>query len=293
MGKLFKGSVSKNVAFTVAFCVFCLYTAYILFFFLFAFLIATKENMVEFTFSQINKRLFSFPEKFTLMNFINAFAEWKSIDGKTSFLMMTWHSLWRAGLGTFLSIMATAMVCYILVFYKSKFTKFLYSMGLFVMILPLYGSGGAMYRLVTNIGIINTPFFYVTSITLFGGYFFYFCSFYKSLSWHYAEAAFIDGGTHYGVFFKIMFPMIVPSAMALFVMSFISSWNEYGSTLLYMQSYPDLAYGTYAYSEISKYNANVPAYFAGVLISILPVLALFLGFQNTIMEKVYLGGIKG
>ena len=118
-------------------------------------------------------------------------------------------------------------------------------------------------------------------------------AFWKSLAWDYAEAAFIDGANHYSVFFRIMFPMAVPSMMALFVMSFITSWNDYSITLLYMTKYPNLSYGVYAYGEISKYNANIPAYFAGVIISLLPVLTLFVIFQNSIMEKVHLGGLKG
>ena len=86
---------------------------------------------------------------------------------------------------------------------------------------------------------------------------------------------------------------MLPSIIALFIMQFITAWNDYESTAAYMTEYPNLAYGTYAFSIMSSSSGNIPAYFAGVMLSLLPVLALFVAFQNTIMEKVYFGGLKG
>ena len=185
------------------------------------------------------------------------------------------------------------MVCYILVFYKSKLTRFLYNLGIFVSILPLYGSTAATIRLYSDIGFINNPFALITSIGLYGGYFFYMYSFYKSLSWDFAEAAFVDGASHYRVFFQIMLPIALQSISALFVMSFIGGWNDYESTILYMPLYPNLAYAVYALESVNEYMNIMPAYLAAVLISLIPILVLFLIFQNSIMEKVHLGGLKG
>ena len=72
-----------------------------------------------------------------------------------------------------------AMVCYVLVFYRSRITKAIYNLGIFVSILPLYGSAGATFRLYQQIGFINNPIALITSIGLFGGYFFYMYSFYS------------------------------------------------------------------------------------------------------------------
>lgn len=185
------------------------------------------------------------------------------------------------------------MVCYILVHYKSKFTELLYSIGLVISIIPLYGAGPAQYKLLSDLRLVDNPLLLYTNITLFGGHFFYMYAFWKGISWSYAEAAEIDGANDYQIFFKIMLPMLVPSAIVLFVMSFIGGWNDYEGTLLYMKAYPNLAYGAYIFEEIGIRSTGKPIYFAGVLISLIPILVLFLAFQNTIMEKVYLGGLKG
>ncbi|HIU59331.1 MAG TPA: carbohydrate ABC transporter permease [Candidatus Scatosoma pullistercoris] len=292
-GTKVRQSLSRKIVFTVAFFLFVLYTAYILFFFLFGVLIALKTDMQAYTADQINKRLFSWPEHPAWGNFGKAFGELAMIDSKSTFLSILWNSVWRTSGSAFLSIMASAMVCYVLVFYRSRFTRFMYNLGLFVAILPLYGSAGSMYKLLENLGLLNNPLILVADISLFGGYFFYMYATFKTLSWDYAEAAFIDGANHFQVFFKVMLPMALPGIAALFIMQFIGCWNNYESTILYMKEYPNLSYALYAYDEVKKYDANVPVYFAGVLVALIPVLALFFAFQNTIMERVYLGGLKG
>ena len=290
-----KRSTSEKIVFGIVFAIFTAYAAFILFFFVFAFLIALRKDGADFDLLRWqHANLFSWPKNASIESFVKSFVTLSSInDGKDSFLTITWNSIWRSTTYVFLSILTSSMVCYILVFYKSKFTKFLYNLGIFISILPLYGSTAATMQLYEALNFINNPFALITSIGLYGGYFFYMYSFYKSLSWDYAEAAFVDGASHYRVFFQIMLPMALPSIAALFVMSFISAWNDYESTILYMPKFPNLAYAVYALETQMEYNNAVPSYMAGVLVSLVPILTLFLIFQNSIMEKVHLGGLKG
>ena len=293
-------SLSKKIVFTVAFVVFVLYSVVIFVIFLQGFFISVKKSGVGlgnygFNYDKRNANLFSFYAPFAFDNYIKAFSEFSIKNGvrEYSYLEMTWHSIWRTTAGSGIGWMSTIMVCYVLVHYKSKFVNFLYSLGLVISIIPLYGAGAAEYKLFSDLNLIDNPLRYLTSISLFGGHFFYMYAFWKAISWSYAEAAEIDGANDYQIFFKVMLPMLVPSAIALFVMSFISGWNNYSATLLYMKAYPNLAYGVYVFEEIGIRSTGKPVYFAGVLISLIPILALFLTFQNTIMEKVYLGGLKG
>ncbi len=288
-----KMSNSQRIVYSLAWVIIACYTAYVLFFFLFGVLIAIRENMPAFTLDRLNKDLLSIPPNATLKNFIAAFGELGKINDVDTFWTITWNSVWRTTISALFSVGSSAMVCYILVFYRSRFTKLLYALGIVVAILPVYGSAGSIYRLYDEMGLINNPLILITSITLYGANFFYMYAFFKSLSWQYAEAAFMDGAGHFNVFFKVMLPMARPSISALFIMQFISGWNDYESTLLYMNGYPNLSYAVYAYEEVGKYSGNIPAYFAGVLISLLPILALYVIFQNTIMEEVHLGGLKG
>ncbi len=288
-----KKSSSEKIVFAIAFALLMLYAAYVLFFFYFAIVCALKTNNDAYMIDKLSKKLANWTALPNFMNFVEAFDQLEVVLRGFSFSVMTWNSIWRTVTSSILSIMSSTMVCYILVFYRSKLTRFIYNLGIFVSLFPVYGSAGANYRLMDNLNFINNPVNMITSISLFGGYFFYMYAFMKSLSWEYAEAAFIDGAGHFRTFFHIMFPMALPSISALFIMAFIAGWNDYESTLLYMNAYPNLSYGIYAFSENQKYVANMPGLFAGVLITLMPVLILFLIFQNTIMEKVHLGGLKG
>lgn len=49
----------------------------------------------------------------------------------------------------------------------------------------------------------------------------------------------------------------------------------------------------YVYEQVMKYKADQPVYFAGVLLAAVPCFLLFFIFQNSIMQTVHLGGIKG
>lgn len=286
-------STSRKITFTVAFVIFILYSIYILYFLLFAVLLAIKPSSQQFILDKMNGKLFSIPSNPTLANFTGAFKYFKI--GEHTYPEMIFHSLWRSAGATFIGWMSTAMVTYILVFYRNKFTGFVYLLGFFLSTLPLYGAGPAEYSLFSHLHLINSPLILIQNITLYGTSFFYMYAFWKAVSWEYAEAAYVDGAGDYTVFFRILFPMAVPSMMALFVMNFITQWNDYESTLLYMTEFPNLSYALYAYENNTKYNSQLgkPAYFAGMLISVLPILTLFIVFQNTIMEKVYLGGLKG
>lgn len=166
-------------------------------------------------------------------------------------------------------------------------------MVLVVMMVPIMGNFTAQYKLYNKIGLVNSPLIILASAGGFGSTFLYVYSFFKTVSWNYAEAAFIDGAGHFKVFVKIMVPMVMPMLTAFFVMGFVGAWNDVTGPLVWLEELPTLSYGIYAYEQQTKYYANQPIYFAGVIISIIPVVILFIAFQKTIMNNVSIGGLKG
>ena len=286
-------SLSQRIVFTVAFIVILAYSLLMLYFFVFAFLISTKYNQNDYLDDLLAARLFSWPRQFTLRNYLSVIQTWKEIDGQNTYLDMLWNSIWRSFGHTAINWFTGACVCYVMVHYKSKFTEFLYWFGLLIAMMPLYGSGGATYKLYSDINWINNPISLIGAAGLYCGNFFFMYAFWQGISHSYAEAAQIDGANEYQILFSVMLPQVLPAISALFVMAFIGQWNDYEGTAVYMNEYPNLAYGVYAYGEISKYASNTPGFYAGVLMGMVPIVVLFLCFQNTIMEKMYLGGLKG
>ena len=250
MKKSKKISHNNRAVFTVVFVLFFLYAAGLLIPFLYGFNISLMENGRAFMRNPVG---FPIPPHFS--NYAESFKTLKI--GETNFILMILNSLWYAGGSTFCTLAASTLVAYVVSKYKFKGRNFIYGLTLVVLMIPIYGSLPAQYRLYTRVGMVDSPLILLSAFSGFGIYFIYIHAFFKSISWSYAEAAFIDG------------------------------------PIIWLPNMPTIASGLYTYEFNMRYTANQPVYFAGVIISIIPALALFIVFQNTIMSNVYAGGLKG
>ena len=279
-------SKAEKILFSIISVLFFLYALGLLMPIGYGFTIALKENGRAFI-----KDPVSVTAPFYFSNFIKAFDSIR-IEEQT-FVTMLVNSVWYSVGMTLMSITACTCTAYVIAKYDFKGRHAIYSGALIVMMIPIYGSLPAQYKLYSQLNLLNSPLLLITAYGGFGTYFIYIHAFFKSLSWSYAEAAFIDGASNLRVFLTIMVPMMLPSISALAIMNFIGSWNDYSGPLLFLPEMLPLATGLYTYEFNMKYAANQPLYFAGVFISILPAVLLFVIFQNTIMSNVYSGGLKG
>lgn len=206
------------------------------------------------------------------------------------------NTIWRTVGSVGVSMFFTACTSYVVCKYSGEFKwlKWIYAFVVTIMIIPVLGSTAAAYEINHNIlQIANKPWLYWISWTSGIGFsFLMLYSAWQSLSWNYAEAAFIDGASNFQVFFKVMMPMIKPVMSALFVVNFIGGWSEYMETIMYMDEWPSLGYLVYVLQTQAKYF-GMPMYFAVIVISMIPTMIVFIAFQETIMKNVTTGGLKG
>ena len=206
------------------------------------------------------------------------------------------NTVWRTVGSVSVGMFFTACTSYVVCKYSHEFKwlNWIYAFVVTIMIIPVLGSTAASYEINHNIlGIANKPWLYWLSWTSGIGFsFLMLYAAWQSLSWSYAEAAFIDGASNFRVFFNVMLPMIKPVLSALFVVNFIGGWSEYMETILYMDEWPSLGYLVYALQTQAQYF-GMPMYFAVIVISMIPTTAVFIGFQETIMKNVTTGGLKG
>ena len=232
-----------------------------------------------------------FPQAWLFSNYITAFKS-VQVDGNNMIVMFN-NSLWYACGGAVLQVIASAVVAYAVAKYKFPGRGFMYGLALVTMMIPIVGSFPSQYRVYNILGILDTPFLLITKFSGFGFNFIVLYSFFKTLSWTYAEAAFMDGASHLRVFLNVMLPMSLPVMGSLFLVGTIQLWNNYMEPILFLQSYPTLMSGLYIFQLQSSRDMNYPVLFAGLIISVIPVALMFIFFQNTIMESMSVGGIKG
>lgn len=190
----------------------------------------------------------------------------------------------------------TTAVAYVVSKYKFIGKNFIYALGLFVMIMPIIGSFPSLMMISRNLGIYDNLFMFIITSPrcVFGMNFLLLYGAFKSIPWDYAEAAFVDGAGHYRVMFKIMFPMIFQTCVVLFVLGFLGEWNDYETCLIWLPSYPNLAYGMYYFQiNASIYEATTPQILAGFVIIMIPTIIMYLSAQKTILSKFNIGGLKG
>ena len=89
-----------------------------------------------------------------------------------------------------------------------------------------------------------------------------------------------------------MLPSVKPILASLFVVTFMGAWNDYMTAYLYMPHYAPLSLAVYLLQSDATRIAY-PVYLAVIVISIIPILALFISFQKLIMENTSIGGLKG
>lgn len=224
-------------------------------------------------------------------NYANAFYELES-DGNNMFTMF-FNSFWYAFGGSFFGICVTIISAYVCAKYKFALRGVAYWMNIIAIILPVMGTLPARYKLFTQIHIIDSPLVLISALSMIGMNFVIAYSFFKGVSWEYAEAAFIDGAGHFRVFWQIMLPMASSPIIAMWLTSFITEWNDSSSPLIFLKSYPTLASGFYIYQERMGRNMNYPVLFAGLFVAAAPIVALYLIFQDKLMSLQIGSGMKG
>ena len=239
----------------------------------------------------LGKNLYGIPRGWEFANYSRAL---KLTAADTGLTGMFFNSVWISVYATLLQMTAATMMAYALAKYKFFGSKFLYSFAIIIQIIPIVGSQAAMYRLLYNLNIANNPL--LIGLIFFSGFDFNFIimyGFFKSVSWSYAEAAFIDGANNYTVLLKIMLPQVLPPLSALAITTFIGRWNDYLTPFLYMPDYPTLSLGIYLLEENNTIGGGLLVFFAAVIIAMTPVIAIFVAFQDVIMRNVVAGGLKG
>ena len=212
---------------------------------------------------------------------------------KTSYLGMIGNSVWYSVGATFMKLLATTLLAYVMAQYEFFGKKALYTFLIIQIMLPIYGQTTANYVLLDGMGFVDTPLFLLALGAGHGMYFLIMHSYFVGISATYKEAAEIDGANDFTVFFRIMLPLGMSSVIAIGLMTFIGVWNDYQTAMLYLPSYPTLSAGLYKYQIVAKYEFSAPIFFSGIFMSALPTAVLFIVFNKTLMENITIGGIKG
>ncbi|MBQ8319786.1 MAG: carbohydrate ABC transporter permease [Clostridia bacterium] len=194
----------------------------------------------------------------------------------------------------FISTLSPLVMAYVTNKYRYKISGVLHKIVLIVMVVPIVGTTASTLEIVKFLGIYDT---FIGSLILKAGftnlYFLVFYSAFQTLSWEYAEAAFVDGASHPRVMFGIMIPLIRPIIFSVFLIFFVTYWNDYQTLYTYYPSHPTAALGLFYFNRNTTTSSQEPMLLTGCLLVTIPVIILFLIFREKLMGNLSMGGIKG
>lgn len=277
--------MTEKIILGIFFAIFLFYAVTLVFPFVWMILNSFKTNPEFFG------NIWALPAKWLFGNYVEVFSI--NVKGFT-ITELTLNSLFLVVTCTVVGMAFPAMAAYVVSKYKFRLNGFIYALSVIIIVVPTIGGIAATFKLLNALNIYNTYF----SIILmgssgFGVQFIMMYGYFQSLSWTYAEAAFVDGASNFKVFYAVMLPQAKPILITIAVLSVIGVWNDYFTPYMYTPAKPTLALGIKMYQDQLAYDANFPLLFALMIVSIIPIIVMFAFAQKYIMSSMVMGGIKG
>ena len=193
-----------------------------------------------------------------------------------------------------LIVLCCSMCAWYIVRVKTKGTKLMYTLCLFSMIVPFQmvmftlSKFANMLHLSNPLGIIIVYLGFGAGLAVF-----MFTGFVKSISLEIEEAAMIDGCTPLQMYFRVVFPILRPTAVTVAILEAMWVWNDYllPSLVLGRKELYTLPIATQAF--YGTYSTDLGLVMAALLLAMLPILVLYLFLQRYIVEGVTSGAVKG
>ena len=192
------------------------------------------------------------------------------------------------------SVMVGSMLAYVLNRFTFPGNGLIRSLFLFATLLPGIAMQVATYQFMYQIGFINHLYGYiilsmgtdVISIYIF-------IQFFENIPTSLDESAYMDGASYFTIFFKILFPLLKPAIVTVMILKGVGTYNEYYNASLYLSDPKLKTIAISLYTFVGPLGSKYNLICAGVIISLIPALVVFLIFQKQIYSGLTAGAVKG
>ena len=232
------------------------------------------------------------PEHFTFENYING---WKGFAG-ISFGTFFKNSLFTSVLGTIGTLLSSACVAYAFSRCKFRGRKILFGAMLVSMMLPSQILMVPQYLWYQKLGWVGSyaPLIVPFCFAIQGFFVYLMMNFIEGIPKELDEAAKIDGCSYYGIFARIIVPLMSPAFITAGIFSFIWRWDDFMSALLYLNDSKKytVAFALKLFTDPGS-SSDYGAMFAMSILSLTPIVIIFIVFQKYLVDGVASSGLKG
>lgn len=237
---------------------------------------------------EIYKNAASFPGVFNWTNYERA---WKYLD----FMLIFKNTLFITVFTDIGTVIICSMAAYYLVRRNTIMNRILSVCFMAAMLIPFQALMIPLIKVSQWFLLINSIPGVIICYLGIGLSFstFLYISFIKTVPYEIEESAMVDGCTPYGVFWKIVFPLLVPMTVTVVLLKSLWVWNEFLLTSIILQKKElrtiQLAINTLFGEHTNQWDIALPA----LVMSMIPLLIFFLVSQRRIVEGIAVGAVKG
>jgi multiple sugar transport system permease protein len=203
------------------------------------------------------------------------------------------NSILIATLVTGISLLVNAMAGYAFAKFRFPGRDGLFRVLLGALVIPAQVAMLPLFLLLKQFGLINTYWGVVFPgmATIFG--IFLIRQYMLSIPDDLLDAARIDGASEFRIFFSVVAPLAKPILVTLAIFTFMASWNDFMWPLIVLSDNSMYTLPVALANMLGEYAPDVELMMAGAVITVLPVLILFMVLQRSYIEGIMLGSVKG
>jgi raffinose/stachyose/melibiose transport system permease protein len=213
----------------------------------------------------------------------------------TKFPSAFWNSLQITVLANLGIVLFSSMAAYRMVRRNTKLNRLLFAMFVAAMVIPFQSIMIPLVKVAFNFGLLNSIWGLMVCYFGFGIplSLFLFHGFVKSIPVEIEESAVVDGSSPYGVFFRIVLPLLKPMYVTVIILNSLWIWNDFLLPSLILQR-PELRTIPIAtYSFFGQYTKQWDLALPALVLGIMPIIIFFLALQRYIVEGITAGSVKG
>lgn len=235
-----------------------------------------------------NTNVMTLPQSW--LNFDNFVEAFKTADMGRAFL----NSLLVMVIVLFVSVIVGTQMAFVLNRFQFPGNALIRNLFLFASLLPGVAMQVTVYQIMTNLHLVNSLYGYiimscgtdVISIYIF-------IQFMENIPLSLDESAIIDGASYWTIFWKIMLPLLKPAIVTSCILKGVGVYNEYYAANLYLQRKELHTIAISLYTFVGPMGSQYNLICAGVIISLLPALIVFICCQKQIYSGITSGAVKG
>lgn len=176
----------------------------------------------------------------------------------------------------------------------ARWSRLMFLFFLVGLLLPFLLALLPLYKSMRDLGLLGTPW----SVILFNiGVqlpinIFVLTGFLRTIPVDYDEAALLDGANPLRVFVSVILPLLRPALGTVAIFSTIFAWNDFMTPLLFLSGSESRTLPIAIYTFVGQYTSRWNIFFAGLFLTIAPLVVMFLALQRYVISG-FAGGLKG